>query len=126
LRWLSVVVEDATGDRVYVVAADRGRWWHGLRDFPREELTDQTAADRARAIAEKLGAVELTPLGLVKHTVTHHKIVVEPFRLRLPTEGNLPVSGLPAGEWLPRRDAENARLSGLGKKILQRAEALRR
>lgn len=123
LRWLSAVVENAAGDRVYVVPADRGRWWRGLRDFPREELAGETAKAAAEKIADRIGATLVEPLGAVKHTVTHHRIVVEPFRLRLRRDASS-LPGIALGEWLSPNDLDGARLSGLGRKIAERRAAL--
>jgi A/G-specific adenine glycosylase len=125
LRWLSAVVENAARDRVYLVAADRGRWWRGLRDFPREELGPATAAERAEHLAERLGALDVAPLGAVKHSVTHHRIVVEPYRLRLGSDGKRALAFLPPGEWVDAEALETARLSGLARKIALRRAALR-
>lgn len=123
LRWFSAVIEDAAGRRVYVIPADRGRWWRGLRDFPREELTHDAAREAASRLSERLGGAVPEPMGTVKHTVTHHRIVVEPFRFRLPPSTRLP-DHWPPGEWLPVEALADARLSGLAKKIAERRAAL--
>ena len=126
LRWLSTIVENARSGSVYLVAADRGRWWRGLRDFPRAELSGgESARERAFRVAEALGADDVEPLGTVKHAVTHHRIVVEPFRMRLDDSDRRPLAALPPGEWIATDALDAARLTGLARKIAVRRAALR-
>lgn len=46
-----------------------GQWWHGMWEFPREQ--DQATLE---AILE---GAPLEPLGVIRHSVTHHRITLE-------------------------------------------------
>ncbi len=61
----------------------KGQWWEGMWEFPRAETNDPFGAEQLRQIVGE-GWVE--SFGLIRHSVTHHRITIEVSYVRTDTQ----------------------------------------
>lgn len=74
------------GRRAKLVRIGPGRWWSGLWEFPRTEVSrGESASTAARRAALEAGVSTDTgtPLPRVTHTVTYHRITLHPVLFRV-------------------------------------------
>lgn len=85
-----------------------GEWWAGLWEFPRE-ATEGT-------LESSFGRVRLVDLGRLRHTVTHHRIVLFAKLAFLPTRGRRGYL-----RWVPIEDLESIPMPAPQRKIARMA-----
>jgi adenine-specific DNA glycosylase len=85
---------------------DRG-WWKGLWDLPRIEAPTPSALRNQLQPLSK----NLHPLGIRKHTVTHHSIHIRVLQIKAQAPQGI-------GRWWPLEKALAGPISGLSRKIL--------
>lgn len=71
VTWVPVV-EDTYGLRMIT----SGRWWRGMWEFPRADKGQEST------LADLIGDHDLEPLGVIRHTVTRHRINLHVFLAR--------------------------------------------
>ncbi len=86
--WLSHACAVLTdGKRVKLVQIGAGRWWSGLWEFPRTDVLHGESALAAAQRAASAVGVSVADGGRllpsVTHTVTHHRITLQPVLFRL-------------------------------------------
>jgi len=115
LWWLGLVFENQ--GKLLLRQNGEGDWWNGLWDFPHLALASEKSleAKEKKLFHDYVGAQEILPLALVKHTVTHHKIHFRPFKIRV--RKNL--RSIPNGQWFAPSELENLPLSALARKVVQ-------
>lgn len=124
LHWLSVVLESR--GQIFVHKNEPGEWWSDMWDFPRVQV-DRPAElpKRVQELMRRFPKAELfKELGHQRHTVTHHKINVVPYLLRLPHPARVAdrLEGYGKGEWVDVDELERRPVSSLVKKILSSRE----
>jgi A/G-specific adenine glycosylase len=106
LNWLGLVYENK--GRLWLRQNKPEEWWHGLWDFPRENM------ERLEELRKKHSQVRL--LQRHKHTVTHHKIQLQPVRISLSSLKKTPPSK--EGRWFSQTELESLPVSSLTRKVL--------
>ncbi|MEP0766261.1 MAG: A/G-specific adenine glycosylase [Fimbriimonadia bacterium] len=74
------------GRRAKLVQIGPDRWWSGLWEFPRTDVSrgeSTSAAARRAALGSGVSADDGVPLPTVTHTVTHHRISLHPVLFRV-------------------------------------------
>lgn len=114
LWWAALVFE--TKGKILLQKNPQGTWWSELWDFPRVELKERAELDRPPKRYLKKGlAPSPLHLRLQKHTVTHHRLHVAPFLMRVEAKKDVE---LPAGQWFDVGTVTKLPISSLVRKVL--------
>ena len=101
LWWVGLVLESE--GKVYLRKNAKGEWWSDLWDFPRVEVEGRKKlTERPLDFIKGVGPVKSWEgLPHQKHTVTHHRIHVAPYLVRLSRPHK---TGKDEGEWFTREE----------------------
>lgn len=112
--YLSVIAEKE--GKYFVRQNQKGEWWNGLWDFPREEKKSLALIQKhIRLLKQDKTRLFQKELSHQKHTVTHHHLHVVPILLR----GSETTS---EGKWVRFKELKDLPLSSLAKKVLASLE----
>ena len=117
LWWVSLILE--TQEKIFLKQNPKGEWWSDLWDFPHVPVKGPRD-HKAKAVefADALPIESFEELDHQKHTVTHHKLHVAPYRFRMKKGKTLPSKEWKGG-WFTRQEIEQLPLSSLARKLLQ-------
>jgi A/G-specific adenine glycosylase len=105
LKWDAFVLENE--GKYFLKKNEEGNWWAGLWDFPKVEQKEKWPP-----FTENL---QVEPLPVKKHNVTHHHIYVSAFRVPMKRRPKI----LWKGEWFSKKEIASLPLSSLAAKIWQ-------